>query len=157
MKKKNTKVDPNEKKEQQLDLGIKEPFKNRLFKIKRNIDLAILKFEVRKFLKDPLLWATLVIGIVLIGHQIYLILNNFTDLPVYLPIFKYFISIPRKLVIKDYIVVFPIISFIVLALSLIFTSRYYNSEKVLTKFLLFASMLCTVSQSIILIHLIRFF
>jgi hypothetical protein len=164
MKKKKDKVNPKKKRitsekkgEEQLDLGIREPFKNRFFKIKRDIDLAILKFEVRKFLKDPLLWASLVIGLVLIGHQVYLIIENLDNLPVYLPIFRHFIVISKKLVVKDYIIVFPIISSIALILSLVFTSRYYNSDKILTKFLLFASLLCIVSQSIILIDLIRFF
>jgi hypothetical protein len=145
------------KKEEQLNLGIKEPFKNKFLKIKRSIDFAILKFEVRKFLKEPLLWACLVICIVLIGHQVYLILENLDNLPMYLPIFRHFLVIPRKLVVKDFIVVFPIVSSVALILSLVFTSRYYNNERVLTKFLLFVSLLCTLSQSVILIDLIRFF
>ena len=144
-------------KDQQLDLGIKEPFKNRFFKIKNKISLAILRFEVRKFLKDPLVWACIVISLMLIGHQIYVILIHFDRLPVYLPIFRQFISVPRKLVEKEYIIVFPIISSFAFTLSLLFTSRYYNSERILTKFLLFASLLCIISQSIILIDLIRFF
>ena len=151
------KKEKEDRKEQQLDLGIKEPFKNRFFKIKNKISLAILKFEVKKFLKDPLLWASLVICLILISHQIYTIANSFDTLPKYLPIFRHFISIPRKLVEKEYIVIFPIISFISLLLSLIFTSRYYNTEKVLTKFLLFSAILCTIAQSLIIIHLITIF
>lgn len=146
-----------EKKEKQLDLGIKEPFKNRFLKIKRSIDFAILKFEVRKFLKDPLVWATLIVSVVLIAQQIYLITTTLTQLPVYVPIFKYFISIPSKLAVKDYIIIFPTISVVGLLLSFLFTSRYYNSERALTKILLFTSLLCTVSQSLILIDLINLF
>ena len=141
----------------QLDLGIKEPFINKFFKVKGNIDLAILRFEVRKFLKDPLVWATLTISLVLIAKQISLIYDNFHNLPLYLPIFRHFITIPRKLVEKDYILIFPVISITVLFLSFLFTSRYYNTEKFLTKFLLFGSILCTISQTIILIDLINFF
>ena len=146
-----------EEKEKQLDLGIKEPFKNRFFKIKRSIDFAILKFEVRKFLKDPLVWATLIITVVLIAQQIYFISTNLAQLPVYVPVFRYFISIPSKLVVKDYIIIFPTISVVGLLLSFLFTSRYYNSEKALTKILLFTSLLCTISQTLILIDLINLF
>ena len=146
-----------EKEEKQLDLGIKEPFKNRFLKIKRSIDFAVLKFEVRKFLKDPLVWATLVVSVVLIAQQIYLITTTLTQLPVYVPIFRYFISIPSKLAVKDYIIIFPTISVVGLLLSFLFTSRYYNSEKALIKILLFTSLLCTVSQSLILIDLINLF
>lgn len=143
--------------EQQLNLGIKEPFRNRFSKIRNEISLTILKFEVKKFLKDPLLWASIVINTVLIGHQTYLIFNNRERLPVYLPIYRYFISIPHKLIEKEYIVIFPIISVFSFILSLIFTSRYYNTERDLTKFLLLTSLLCTVAQSIILIYLTTFF
>lgn len=146
-----------EEKEKQLDLGIKEPFKNRLFKIKRFVDFAILKFEVRKFLKDPVVWATLVVTIVLITQQIYLISTNLAQLPVYVPVYRYFISIPKKLAVKDYIILFPTISVVGLLLSFLFTSRYYNSERALTKILLFTSLLCTVSQTLILIDLINLF
>jgi hypothetical protein len=141
----------------QLDLGIKEPLKNKFFKIKGEIDLAILQFEVRKFLKDPLVWASIIISIVLITQQIYLISNNYTSLPVYIPVYRYFISIPRKLVEREYIIIFPIISIIASILSLIFTSRYYNSERLLTKFLLFGLILCNISQTVILIDLVKFF
>lgn len=146
-----------EEKPKQLDLGIKEPFKNRFFKIKNSIDLALLKFEVRKFLKDPLVWAALTIGLVLIGYQVYLIVINLDSLPTYVPVFRYFISIPRKLVVKDYIILFPTISIVTLLISFIFTSRYYNSEKALTKMLLFTSLLCSISQTLILIDLVNLF
>lgn len=153
-KKKNS---PKEEEISQLDLGIKEPFKNKLFKIKRNIDYAILRFEVKKFLKDPLVWAAFVISITLILQQVLLIYRNIETLPVYIPIFRYFISIPKKLIEKEFIFIFPIISVLSFVISFIFTSRYYNSEKALTKFLLFGLMLCTISQAIILIDLVKFF
>ena len=155
MKKKSKKV--SEEKPQQLDLGIKEPFINKFFKIKSNLDLAILRFEVRKFLKDPLIWAGLVITIVLLLHQCYLIYTNYVDFPVYLPVFKYFISIPNKLVNKEFVAIFPIITIFSLILTFIFTPRFYNSEKILTKFLIFSLLLCSLAQSIILVDLTRNF
>jgi hypothetical protein len=153
MKKKNQEKEESK----QLDLGIKEPFKNKLFKLKRAIDFAILKFEVRKFLKDPLVWGVLVISLVLIAQQVYLISINLETLPTYIPVFRYFISIPQKLAVKDYILLFPTISAVALLLSFIFTSRYYNSERILTKILLFTSLLCTISQSLVLVDLINLF
>jgi len=156
MKREKSKKEPQEE-SKQLDLGIKEPFKNRLFKIKRSIDFAVLRFEVRKFLKDPLVWATLVIGLVLIAQQVYLILENLSDLPVYVPIFRYFLSAEEKLTQKDYIFIFPLISIITLLLSMLFTSRYYNNEKKLTRLLLFSSLLSSISQSLILIDLVNLF
>ena len=151
------KNDVKEEEIKQLDLGIKEPFKNKFFKLKGEIDLAILKFEVRKFLKDPLVWASLVISLVLIAQQVYLIYTNFSTLPLYLPVMRYFLAVPKKLVEKEYIALFPSISLFVLILSFLFTSRYYNREKILTKFLMFSLLLCTLSQTIILIDLVKSF
>lgn len=151
------KVNHEKEEIEQLDLGIKEPLKNKFFKIKGRIDLAILRFEVRKFLKDPLVWASLVISIILIVQQIYLISTHYSALPVYIPVYRYFISIPRKLVERDYIIIFPIISAVALIFSFGFTSRYYNSERFLTKFLLFGLILCNLSQTVILIDLVKFF
>lgn len=156
MRKEKSKKEPQEE-SKQLNLGIKEPFKNRFFKIKRSIDFAVLRFEVRKFLKDPLVWATLVIGLVLIAQQVYLVLENLSDLPVYVPIFRYFLSAEEKLTQKDFIFIFPLISLITLLLSMLFTSRYYNNEKKLTRLLLFSSLLSSISQSLILIDLINLF
>jgi len=151
------KREKNKEEPKQLNLGIKEPFKNRFFKIKRSIDFAVLKFEVRKFLKDPLVWATLTIGLVLIAQQIYLIFENLPNLPVYIPIFRYFLSAQEKLTQKDYVFIFPLISTVALSLSMLFTSRYYNNEKKLTRLLLFSSLLSSISQSIILIDIVNLF
>lgn len=156
MKREKSKKEPQEE-PKQLDLGIKEPFKNRFFKIKRSIDFAVLRFEVRKFLKDPLVWATLIIGLVLIAQQVSLILENLSNLPVYVPIFRYFLSAEEKLTQKDYIFIFPLISIITLLLPMLFTSRYYNNEKKLTRLLLFSSLLSSISQSLILIDIINLF
>ncbi len=156
MKREKSKKEPQEE-SKQLNLGIKEPFKNRFFKIKRSVDFAVLRFEVRKFLKDPLVWATLTIGLVLIAQQIYLIFVNLSNLPRYVPIFRYLLSAEAKLTQKDYIFIFPLISLIALLLSLFFTSRYYNNEKKLTRLLLFSSLLSSISQSLILIDIVNLF
>ena len=74
----------------QLGLDIKEPLKNKFYKIKGKIDFIILKFEVRKFLKDPFVWATVIISTVMILTQLFLIRDNYSNLPSYLPIFKTF-------------------------------------------------------------------
>lgn len=146
-----------EEQEKQLDLGIKEPFGNKVAKVKGNIKKTFIQFEVRKFLKDPFLWATLSICAVLLTQQIILIRETFADLPILLPIFRYHISIPKKLVAKEFLFVFPFISATVLSASFFLTSTYYNKEKVLVKFLLFVSILCVLAQSLILIHLTNSF
>ncbi|NMC09177.1 hypothetical protein GYA44_02510 [Candidatus Microgenomates bacterium] len=146
-----------EEKIEQLGLGIKEPFKNKFFNIKRKFDFFLLKFEVKKFLKDPLVWCVVVISIVMILTQLYLLKENYYDLPTYLPIFKTFVTLTSKLVSKEYILAYPVISASVLLLGMIVVSNYYNREKSLTKMILFAIFFTCIAQSIILIDLIRSF
>lgn len=138
----------------QLGLDIKEPFKNRFFKVKGNVDSKMRQMEVRRFFREPFLWLALVIGIILILHQVTLILQNIDLLPSYLPIFKFYLASQEQLAEKIYIYIYPIISASVLFLSFLFTVRYYNRERNFTKILLLSSLLCIFAQSIILIDLI---
>lgn len=140
-------------KEEQLDLDIKEPFKNKFFKVKGRFDLAILQFEIKKFLKDPLLWAMIIIGMIFIVQQILLIYKDIDTLPKYLPVFKYFLSAQEKLTLREYIYIYPLISIIVFVVSLISTSKNYNRERNFTKLLMASTLLCIISQSIILVDL----
>lgn len=149
---------PNKKEEiKQLDLDIKEPFKNKFFKIKGKADFLLLKFEVKKFLKDPLLWATITISLVMILTQLLLLRENYESLPTYLPIFKTYITLTSKLVVKEYLLVYPTISITTLLLGSIAESNYYNREKSLTKIILFAVLAISLSQTIILIDIIKSF
>lgn len=140
-------------KEEQLDLDIKEPLKNKFFKVKGRVDLAILQFEIKKFLKDPLLWAMIIIGMIFIAQQILLIYKDIDTLPKYLPVFKYFLSAQDKLALKEYIYIYPLISIVVFLVSLISTSKNYNRERNFTKLLMASTLLCIISQSIILVDL----
>ncbi len=141
----------------QLGLDIKEPLKNKFYKIKGKIDFIILKFEVRKFLKDPFVWATVIISTVMILTQLFLIRDNYSNLPSYLPIFKTFTILTSKLVEKSYILLYPIVSTFVLLVGTIAVSNYYNREKSLVKILLFTILFNAIGQSIILIDLINSF
>ena len=143
------KTDIKEPKEVQLDLGIKEPFKNRFYKVKDKADRAVRRLEVRKYLKDPLTWAMIIISIILILTQIYLIYSNWNNYPSLIPIFKYQIQNINKLGESIYILIFPILSLLSLLFSSIIISKYYSREKYLTKFILVASFLNTFSQTIV--------
>lgn len=138
----------------QLGLDIKEPFSNRFYKIKRKFDDTVLKFEILKFLKDPILWAMLVIGVILILYQIYSIQKNYDTLPQYLPIYRYFIVVRDKLVEKKHIWIYPIISISVLIPSFFVVPTNYNKEKSLIKLLMIVVLLCIIAQTIILVELL---
>jgi hypothetical protein len=151
------KVKKPKEKETQLDLGIKEPFKNKFFKVKGKADKVARRIEARKALKDPLTWGVIIISIVLIFTQGFLICSNFDKMPSLLPIFQYQIQNTSKLVDKWYLLVYPGISISTLVLSIIFTSKYYSRETNLSKLLNVVALLNTLAMTVILIDLINRF
>lgn len=158
MKKK--KISSTRKKEDQntqLGLKIKEPFKNKFFKIKGKTDSLLIQLEVRKFLKDIFFWFVLVISLLMIAYQVYIIVVNLNSLPSLLPILRYNIAASAKLTSKIYLVIYPAISLVSLAAATFLTIRVYNREKFLTKLLLLSALLCCVSMTISLIQLINAF
>lgn len=138
----------------QLDLEIKEPFKNKFYKAKREFDTAVLQLEVRKFLKDPLVWAVLVITVILIYFQVQSILNNLGVLPTYLPILRFYLFPSKQLIETQYVYLFPFLSGFLLIISMFFISRNYNREKNLVKLLLIAVLISEIFLTTTLINLI---
>ncbi len=158
MKKK--KISSQRKKEDkntQLGLKIKEPFKNRFFKIKGKTDSLLTQLEVRKFLKDLFFWFVLVIALLMIAYQIYIIVVSLNSLPSMLPILRYNIEASAKLTSKIYLILYPSISLISLVTAVFLSIKIYNREKFLTKILLLTSLLCSISMTISLIQLINNF
>ncbi len=158
MKKK--KISSQQKKEEkntQLGLNIKEPFKNRFFKIKGKTHSLLTQLEVRKFLKDLFFWFVLTISLIMIAYQVYIIVVSLDSLPSILPILRYNIEASAKLTSKTYLVLYPLISSISLAIAVFLSMKIYNREKFLTKILLLSSLLCCISMTISLIQLINNF
>jgi len=139
----------------QLNLDIKEPFKNKFYKAKRNFDFAVLKLEVIKFLKDPLVWSVIIWGGCLSLFQINSIITNIEKLPTLIPLFKFFNSPQDILSPKEYLYIIPTLSILITVSTLFSVSRNYNKEKSLSKFLLVSSSVSTIFLSIILIQLIK--
>lgn len=138
----------------QLDLDIKEPFKNRFYKAKRKFTTTVLILEVRKFLKDPLVWALLVISIFLIYFQIMSILRVFEDLPSSIPILAFYSTPSKQLIEKDFIYIIPALSVFFLLVAIIFISRNYNRERNIVKLLLVSMLIFVLFLTISLIKIV---
>lgn len=145
-----------EQEPKQLDLEIKEPVKNKFYKAKGKFDLAVLKLEVIKFLKDPLVWIMLVFGVVMIAFQMNLILKNIDTIPKYVPLFRFYLAPKNILVEAKYIYLIPVLTGIIVLISAIFVSRNYNREKYLTKILLVSTIIAELFLSVTLVQTIRF-
>lgn len=153
MKKAKKSEKPKEEKVKQLDLGIKDPFKNKIYKIKGKTDNIILQFEVRKFFKDPFFWFVIVFSLVMFAQQIYWIQTNISNFPASTPILNYNLSSDMRLLPKIFLYIFPTISIFSIIVSTIVIAKYYNKEKMLSKLVLLCSLLACVSGTIMLIHL----
>jgi glucan phosphoethanolaminetransferase (alkaline phosphatase superfamily) len=139
--------------EKQLNLGIKDPFKNKIFKIKGKTDVMLLQFEVKKFLKDSFFWFVIVSDAIMLAQQGFWLHNNIQKFPSLTPILNYNLSAENRVTDRYFLYIFPIISLISIIIGVIVTAKYYNKEKMLTKFILLCTLLASVSGSIILIHL----
>ncbi len=144
---------PKEEQVKQLDLGIKDPFKNKIYKIKGKTDNLLLQFEVRKFFKDPFFWFVIVLSFTMLAQQIYWVTTHFTQFPTLTPILNYNLSAGARLLQKEFLYIFPSISLFSIIVSTLITSNYYNKEKMLSKLVLLCCLLTCVSGSIMLIHL----
>jgi len=153
---KEKKKDKKEIEPKQLDLEIKEPAKNKFYKAKGKFDSAVLKLEVVKFLKDPLVWVVLVFGITMIAFQIDIISKQINTIPKYIPLFRFYLAPKNILVESKYIYTVPITTGITVLISMIFVSRNYNREKNLTKILLVSTIIAILFLSITLVQIIRF-
>lgn len=144
---------PKQQEEKQLDLGIKDPFKNKILKIKGKTDVMILQFEVRKFLKDTFFWFVIVSNTVMLAQQGFWLYNNFQKFPSLTPILNYNLAPENRITDKNFLFILPIISLLSIIIGVIVTAKYYNKEKMLTRFILLCTLLASISGSIILIHL----
>lgn len=154
-KKKKKGVVEQEEQYKQLGLEIEEPFKNKFYKVKRDFDDVVIKLEVVKFLKDPLVWATFMIALITILFQVHTISTKIDTLPRYLPIFRFYMKAENILAATETIYIFPILSTLIVAISLLFVSRNYSREKYLTKLLFTSIIIAIISLTIILVTLVK--
>lgn len=145
-----------EKKEKQLDFGLKNPPQNIYYKYKDQYELWLSRLETYRFMKDILMWFVLVMSVSLITTQVYTI-QSIDILPSKIPVFNYFFTLTLRLADSLWIYIYPVISTTVLIIGLLFANRYYHRERELSKTLLVTIILTVLSLSIILLKLVYTF
>lgn len=145
-----------EKKEKQLDFGLKNPPQNIYYKYKDQYELWLSKLETRKFTQDILTWFVLIISTSLIFTQIYSI-ETVESLPTRIPVFNYFFTLSMRLVDSNWIYVYPAIGVLLLLVGTYYANRYYHREKELSKVLLITILLANLSLSVIFMKLLYTF
>lgn len=131
-------------KETQLDLGLKSPFKNRIYEIRTKIGKAFLYLEVMKFLKDPLNWFFITLILFSIFMQAYFIFKTQASLPSQLPLFSYYTDPAKKLAASYMIYLLPVLSGLIFFLGTRFSYRYFHKERVMSALLLLSTLLAVI-------------
>ena len=145
-----------DKKEKQLDFGLKNPPQNIYYKYKDQYELWLSKLETHRFMKDLLMWFVLIMSVSLIATQVYTILN-LEILPSKIPVLNYFFILNLRLVNSIWIYLFPSLSILVLILGFLFANKYYHRERELSKTLLVVILLTTLSLSVLFFKLVYSF
>jgi hypothetical protein len=142
------------KKEKQLDLGLKQSPKNFLYKIKRGLDAFLVKFEIKRFLRSPFTWFTIIISLSLIFFLFYILIQEISIYPKELPVWQNQTSLYKRLADKDSLYFFPVASSIVLLSGILFANFFYHKEKFLSKILLLTVLLSIIGLTLSFLKLI---
>lgn len=140
------------KKEKQLDFDLHNAPKNIYYKYKEQYELWLAGLETKRYIKDPLTWFTILTSISLIGTQLYIIETR-EKIPQKVPIFNYYLNPSKRLVSDEYIYLLPILSILVLIVTILLSNRYYHRERELSKILGIVSLLTNISICLIFIKL----
>lgn len=141
-----------EKKEKQLNFGLRNTPKNIYFKYKEQYDIWLAGLETKKFIKDPLTWLTIVISISLIVTQVYMIETK-DRIPSKIPVFNYFLSPIEKLVQNEYVYLFPLLSITILLVTIFLSNKYYHKERDLSQIIIVTTLLVNISICLIFLKL----
>lgn len=144
------------KKEVQLDFGLKDTPKNIYFKYKDQYELWLAGLETRKYIKDPLTWLTIILSVTLLFTQIYMIETN-ANIPSKIPILNYFSTPSKRLLEREYIYMYPGISLFLLTVSIYISTVYYHKERALSKEILITMLLVSFSICLVFLNLIYSF
>lgn len=141
-----------DKKEKQLDFGLKGTPKNVYYKYKEQYELWLAGLETKKFIKDPLTWLSIIFSISLIATQVYMIESQ-EKIPTKIPLFNYFIGPMKKLAPDEYLYFPPLLCILLLLLTIFLSNKYYHKERDLSKMIIIVSLLANLSICLIFIKL----
>jgi len=145
-----------EKKEKQLDFGLKNPPQNIYYKYKDQYELWLARLETHKFMKDILVWFVLICSSSLIFTQVYTI-QTLERLPSKIPVFSYYFTLTMRLADSYWIYTYPAISLTVLLIGMYLANKYFHKERDLAKTLLITILLANISLSVIFMKLVYTF
>ncbi|KUK76626.1 MAG: transmembrane(s)protein [candidate division WS6 bacterium 34_10] len=146
-----------EKKEEQLNLKLKESPLNGLAKYKGRLELFRAKWDIRKYTKSSWVWFSIVLSFSLIATQLFTILEEYSLLPKKIPIFQIYVDSEDTLASSSLIFLAPILSFLIVIVGIVVSNKYYNKERDLSNTLLWVMFLANLVITIALIRIINLY
>ena len=80
------------KKDDQLELNLKQSVFSGIAKYKNRFELFRAKWDIKRYTKSNWVWFTIIISLSLLITQIYTIVEKFSSLPTKLPILQIYID-----------------------------------------------------------------
>lgn len=127
------KVQKTEEK-QQLDMGFKDPFGNKVAKFKTNVSKGFVKFETKRFFKAAQGWLFGGISTGLIATQLYYLIQYLDDIPDQVPLFQSSLDLALRLADKTQLFIIPGLSIAIILVTLYTGLQLFNSRKELIMF-----------------------
>lgn len=146
------KKDTKEKRNKQLELGLKSPIRNFFTRIKSRILARLSFFESNKFINDPFVWFFSSIMSVGSFAQLFFVTDNIGRVPEIIPIFRS-TSIPQLMLVpKLFLFFIPVISLLIFIVTFRRSKSDYFKNASLSHFSMFLS---SIVISVLSIHLIK--
>lgn len=131
-------------KENQLNLGLKSPFSNKVFEVRDRVGKAFAYLEVMKFMKDPMNWFFITLTLFLIFMQSYFIFKTQGLLPTKLPLLPYFTNLEKKLADSLFIYALPALSLAISFSGIKISYNYFHKERIMSALLLLSTLLAVI-------------
>jgi len=147
----------DENKTEQLDFGLKEPISNKFYNVKNKFYYSQAFWKTQRFTKDTFIWLFIIFSLAAIIYQVYLLSIYFNQLPQNLPLLQMYLTPDLRLIPNELIILPPVISAVVLFISLPLSTRIYYENKLLGIFCMGSSTAVGFSLSYATVKLISFY
>ncbi|MCC7289748.1 hypothetical protein IT417_00625 [bacterium] len=147
-------VKQKETKPKQLSLGLSSPFVNIFYSVKTRITARLNLFEANRFINDGLIWFYATLQATGAFFQLIFILNRIETLPSIIPLFGYTQLSNFALLPKYYILIFPLLAFVIFTYSFKAARTNYFRNTLLSHYILFLATLIVIFLSIHVISVV---
>lgn len=140
-----------------MEFELPESPLNKFYKVRERFRYQFKILEMKRFFRDPLVWLFASITVTIILYQIVTLKKFIDQLPSKLALMQMYISLDKKLVMRDLIYSIPILSALALLISIILSQRQYSYNKTLARLTIFYANSSTLLLTYVLVKTLSFY